>query len=223
MPEKLDTNREDLDPPANAGGEQAAEVGLWRRYRETGAQAERDALIYHYLPHAQVVAATYYGRRTHDVIEFEEYLQFARVGLVESVDRYTDDRGAQFKTFASRRMHGAILNGLECLTEKQQQIALRMRLRKERLNEVKAAARAAADEAGDHDGAARGGFPLSCRSRHRGCPDVSAGRHWPCQAQPKSEPLRAPARKVNVNQLISSSWLARGRPCVAVSADNYLL
>ncbi|XQM33773.1 Core-binding (CB) domain-containing protein [Cupriavidus sp. H19C3] len=44
-----------------------------------------------------------------------------------------------------------------------------------------------------------------------------------CQAQPKSEPLRAPARKVNVNQLISSSWRARGRPCVAVSADNYLL
>lgn len=129
--------------PASALSEEAA---LWRRFRETGAQAERDALICHYLPYAQVVAATYYGRRTHDEIEFEEYLQFATVGLVESVDRYAEDRGAQFKTFASRRMHGAILNGLEKLTEKQQQIALRTRLRQERMKEIKAAARAAAEE-----------------------------------------------------------------------------
>ncbi|WP_420997914.1 sigma-70 family RNA polymerase sigma factor [Cupriavidus sp. 30B13] len=129
------------------GAERAdAEVALWRSWRETQAAEAREALICHYLPYARMVAATYYARRTHDEIEFDEYLQFAVVGLVESLDRYEDGRGAQFKTFASRRMHGAILNGLEHMTEKQQQIALRMRLRQERLKEVKIAARLAAEE-----------------------------------------------------------------------------
>ena len=35
------------------------------------------------------------------------------------------------RTFAARRMHGAILDGIERLTEKQQQIAVRQRLRRE--------------------------------------------------------------------------------------------
>ncbi|MWL90514.1 sigma-70 family RNA polymerase sigma factor [Cupriavidus sp. SW-Y-13] len=155
MAKQLDT---DGDAHERKPGDEAGhvtEAALWRRYRETGAQADRDVLIRHYLPYAQIVAATYYGRRTHDEIEFEEYLQFATVGLVESVDRYAEDRGAQFKTFASRRMHGAILNGLERLTEKQQQIALRVRLRQERMKEVKAAARAAVEEAGESIGAGK--------------------------------------------------------------------
>lgn len=125
------------------------EEALWRYWRENPTAAAREQLICHYLPYARMVAATYYARRTHDEIEFDEYLQFATVGLVESIDRYQDDRGAQFKTFASRRMHGAILNGLEHMTEKQQQIALRTRLRQERLKEVKAAAQQASDADSD--------------------------------------------------------------------------
>lgn len=148
----IDMNDEDRQPETEKGRAHAEEAALWRRYRETGLQADRDTLICHYLPYAQVVAATYYGRRTHDEIEFDEYLQFATVGLVESVDRYAEDRGAQFRTFASRRMHGAILNGLERLTEKQQQIALRTRLRQERMKEVKAAAQATVAEAQAKDG-----------------------------------------------------------------------
>jgi len=56
---------------------------------------------------------------------------------VEAVDRYDPTRGVQFRTFAARRMHGAILNGLERFTEKQQQIAARQRLRAERMQDVK--------------------------------------------------------------------------------------
>jgi RNA polymerase sigma factor for flagellar operon FliA len=53
--------------------------------------------------------------------------------MMEALDRFDPVRGVRFRTFAARRMHGAILNGLETMTEKQQQIAVRQRLRRERL------------------------------------------------------------------------------------------
>jgi RNA polymerase sigma factor for flagellar operon FliA len=86
------------------------------------------------------MAAHCYARRFHDEIGFDEYLQLASIGLLEAMDRFDPERGAQFRTFAARRMHGAILNGLEHLTEKQQQIAMRQRLRAERLDSLKSVA-----------------------------------------------------------------------------------
>ncbi len=127
------------DPPAASGrvGMPGSESELWRRLRESNDLQARDQLIELHLDYARVVAASYYGRRMHNDIEFAEYHQLAALGLIESIDRYDPVRGAQFRTFAARRMHGAILNGLERLTEKQQQIAVRTRLRKERLNSIK--------------------------------------------------------------------------------------
>ncbi|SEK92792.1 RNA polymerase sigma factor for flagellar operon FliA [Roseateles sp. YR242] len=126
------------NPASPASWAPERENELWSLFRASGDQALRQQLISHYLDYARVVAATYYARRIHDEIEFAEYHQLASLALVESIDRYDPDKGAQFKTFASRRMHGAILDGIERLTEKQQQIAVRQRLRKERLESVMA-------------------------------------------------------------------------------------
>ncbi|MCO4855921.1 sigma-70 family RNA polymerase sigma factor [Herbaspirillum sp. WGmk3] len=108
--------------------------GAWRMRQDASARAR---LVEHYLPYARIVAASYYRRRFHDEIEFAEYLQFASVGLLESIDRYDPGLGAGFKTFAARRMHGAILNGLELVTEKQQQISVRKKLQAERQESLK--------------------------------------------------------------------------------------
>lgn len=129
----------------------AAERELWARFRASGDPVLRQQLIAHHLDYARIVAATYYARRTHNEIEFDEYHQLASLALVESIDRYDPDKGAQFRTFASRRMHGAILDGIERLTEKQQQIAVRQRLRKERLESVVTHARTADDAARAED------------------------------------------------------------------------
>lgn len=116
------------------------ESSLWRRFRAGDEGAARDGLLALHLPYAKTVAATYYARRYHDEIEFGDYFQLASVGLLEALQRYDPERGVQFRTFAARRMHGAILNGLERLTEKQQQIAARRRLRTERLEDLKSLA-----------------------------------------------------------------------------------
>jgi RNA polymerase sigma factor for flagellar operon FliA len=116
------------------------ESALWKRLRDNADSGARDALLSMHMPYAKVVAASYYSRRFHDEIEFGDYLQYASLGLLEALERYDPARGVQFRTFAARRMHGAILNGLERLTEKQQQIAARQRLRAERMQDVKALA-----------------------------------------------------------------------------------
>ncbi len=116
------------------------ESALWQRLRDSADSGARNALLAMHMPYAKVVAASYYSRRFHDEIEFGDYLQYASLGLLEALDRYDPARGVQFRTFAARRMHGAILNGLERLTEKQQQIAARQRLRVERMQDVKALA-----------------------------------------------------------------------------------
>jgi RNA polymerase sigma factor for flagellar operon FliA len=135
-------------------------VALWVRWREDQDEAAREQLIGHYLPYARMVAATVYGRRTHNDIEFDDYLQLARVGLLEAVDRFEPGQGAQFKTFAAKRVQGAVLNGLTRLTEKNQQISVSMRLRRERLEAVKEAAAAAASEESQDSSA-----PASASSR----------------------------------------------------------
>lgn len=123
------------------------ESALWQRLRDGADTGARDALLAMHMPYAKVVAASYYSRRFHDEIEFGDYLQYASVGLLEAMDRYDPGRGVQFRTFAARRMHGAILNGLERLTEKQQQIAARQRLRADRMQDLKSLAQEAAGAA----------------------------------------------------------------------------
>lgn len=115
---------------------QAGERELWHRLRRDADPQARDALLSLHLPYARVVAAAYFGKRFHDEIEFGDYHQYAAIGLLEAMDRFDPDRGAQFRTFAARRMHGAILDGIERLTEKQQQISARQRARAERLEAV---------------------------------------------------------------------------------------
>lgn len=118
------------------------EMALWRRLRRDGDPEARAELLDLHLPYARVVAASYYRKRFHDEIEFGDYQQYASIGLLEAMDRFDPERGAQFRTFAARRMHGAILNGIERLTEKQQQIAARQRARAEQVGTAKALASA---------------------------------------------------------------------------------
>jgi len=110
---------------------------LWGKFLIGQDSAARETLIHHHMPYARMIAATCYGKRFNDDIAFEDYLQWATVGMIESLDRFDPSHGVQFKNFASRRMYGAMLDGVESATEKQQQIALKGRLRKDRLESIK--------------------------------------------------------------------------------------
>lgn len=107
------------------------EQQLWRDHR-TGDAAARDALLERYLPLAKRLAASLYAKRAVDDIEFGDYLQLAYTGLLEAMLRYRPGDGAQFATFATYRIRGAVLNGLPPMTEAGDQIAALKRRQRER-------------------------------------------------------------------------------------------
>lgn len=107
------------------------EAVLWASAR-AGSRAARERLIEAYLPFVRTLAAhVYAGRYDHD-LEFDEYMQFGTIGLIESADRFDPGMGVLFKTFAGHRIKGAILSGIENLSEKRVQVSSRQRLLAER-------------------------------------------------------------------------------------------
>src|SRR5688572_1516991 len=104
----------------------ADERRLWIGYRAGAAEA-RDTLLERYLPLAKRLAAALYAKRSIDDIEFGDYLHLAYTGLFEAMQRYQPDEGAQFATFATYRIRGAVLSGLPRMTEAGDQLAARKR------------------------------------------------------------------------------------------------
>lgn len=119
------------------------EERLWRRYAERGDDQARNALVAHFSPFAERIAGRLYAGRHVVELEHEDFRQFALLGLIEAVERFDPAGGARFKTFAGYRIRGAVLDGVERLCERQQQINARRRLKAERV-----ASLAEGDEAG---------------------------------------------------------------------------
>lgn len=118
-------------------GADASESSLWQRWRGAGDLGAREELVNRFTPYARMLAAVIYKGRFHDEVEFADYYQLACVGLLEAVERFDPGTEVHFKAYAAHRIRGAILNGLEKQTEKNQQIAAQQRLRKDRLDLLK--------------------------------------------------------------------------------------
>lgn len=113
------------------------EAGLWLRYVSTRDTGLREQLIHRYLETAKRIAATLYANRVNNTVDFSDYLQYARLGLIEAVDRYDPGHNASFATYATYRIRGSILNGVEKATEKAAQHAQRQRALRERSKSVR--------------------------------------------------------------------------------------
>ncbi|MBI3900268.1 MAG: sigma-70 family RNA polymerase sigma factor [Gammaproteobacteria bacterium] len=126
-----------LDTASDGGGDEAAV--LWRHYVSGRDPVVRHRLIEHYLPTAKGIAAALFAKRINDIIDFRDYLQYARIGLIEAIDRFDPDLQVAFPTFATYRIRGAILNGIEMASEQAAQYAQRKRAMRERTKSMRAA------------------------------------------------------------------------------------
>lgn len=86
---------------------------LWEAYALSRDPQTRGELIEHYMPVAKIIAAKAFGLRSDASVSFDDYLQYARVGLIEAVDRYDATRSVAFETYSVHRIRGAILNGIQ--------------------------------------------------------------------------------------------------------------
>jgi RNA polymerase sigma factor FliA len=94
-------------------------------------------LVLKHLPLVRTLAAKLYRLRWDNSVAFDDYFQMGAVGLMEASQRFDPTRGVQFGTFASWRITGAILNGLEQTTELHQQLAVRRKMNKERIDSLR--------------------------------------------------------------------------------------
>ena len=77
---------------------------LWTAFWHSRDALLRAQLVAHYLEFARRMAGRLYAGRPYPELEFGDYLQFAREGLLEAVDRYEPGRSASFETFAAARI-----------------------------------------------------------------------------------------------------------------------
>lgn len=129
-PSTLFATRRPLRPDADETGR------LWTYYAHTRDGAVREKLLAAYMEFARMLAAKTFARRTYTEMEFADYLQYATVGLIEAIDRFEPGRGIKFETYASLRINGAMLTGIECSSEIQQQISARKRVLNQRVGSL---------------------------------------------------------------------------------------
>lgn len=113
-------------PSTEGGGDAGA------NWAERHTPAGRAALVDTYTGLVRRIAARCFRRRVGNELEYADFLQFGMVGLLEALDRYTPARGVRFESYAGHRIEGAILNGVQGLSEFQRQVSVRRGLLKER-------------------------------------------------------------------------------------------
>ncbi len=64
------------------------------------------------------IAASLYARRFDNAVSFEDYKHYGVIGLLEARQKYDQNKGAMFDTYATYRIRGAILNGVINHSEK---------------------------------------------------------------------------------------------------------
>ena len=120
------------DGLGQAGIEAEDGMELWEQLDTDTTGSVRAALIDRYLPLARTIAAGIYSRRMDNDVPFDDYLQHANLGLIEAVGRFDSSRGVSFSTYATYRIRGSVLNGLDSETERRHQQAFYRRLQRER-------------------------------------------------------------------------------------------
>jgi RNA polymerase sigma factor for flagellar operon FliA len=74
-------------------------------------QPDRDQLVQRFVPLVKRIAYHLMARLPAS-IQFEDLVQNGMIGLLDAMERFQEGFGAQFETYASQRVRGAMLDGL---------------------------------------------------------------------------------------------------------------
>jgi len=94
--------------------QQQANADLWSRYISTRDPGLRSDLILQYSPLVKYVM----GRLAISlpaIVDYEDILSFGTIGLIEAVERFDNEKGVKFETYAISRIRGAIIDALRSL------------------------------------------------------------------------------------------------------------
>lgn len=84
---------------------------LWEWYQETKAPEALEMLTAHYEPLARYLTRRALAKAPPHQ-DKEDLLSYAHHGLLDAISKFEPERGFKFETYASRRITGAIIDGL---------------------------------------------------------------------------------------------------------------
>ncbi|MBE5812651.1 MAG: FliA/WhiG family RNA polymerase sigma factor [Clostridiales bacterium] len=87
---------------------------LWIEYKKTNSQELKEELILKYAPLVKFVAGRigiYFGGN----VEYEDLVSYGIFGLIDAIDKFDLDKGVKFRTYASLRIRGAIIDSVRNL------------------------------------------------------------------------------------------------------------
>src|SRR5947208_3596471 len=99
---------EQLAQPTGTDAESSTTARLLRAYHERGDTAARQRLVELYLPLVEALVR----RQRHDADDDEDLFQVGCIGLINAIDRFDRDRGAELAAFAVPTIAGEIRNYL---------------------------------------------------------------------------------------------------------------
>jgi RNA polymerase sigma factor for flagellar operon FliA len=102
------------DDRSATGGATDNVAEAWDEYKANGSAAARDSLILNYSPLVKYVA----GRVAVGLpanIEQADLISYGIFGLIDAIDKYDQERGIKFETYAISRIRGAIIDELRAI------------------------------------------------------------------------------------------------------------
>lgn len=87
---------------------------LWEQYKKTNSPELKEELILKYAPLVKFVAGRigiYFGGN----VEYEDLVSYGIFGLIDAIDKFDLDKGVKFRTYASLRIRGAIIDSVRNL------------------------------------------------------------------------------------------------------------
>ena len=169
------------------------ESELWRRYRQHGDLVARDRLAVMHLPWAAAVGKSVYRRVGIYGLDSEDFIQNARLGMLEAIGRFEPDRGVEFRAYARPRVRGAVFNGIRSMLQ-ERGTAADERRHAERLDHFHDDERSPFDSVVDAVVGLGLGFLLEHAGAETGADAYAYARRDQTQARLKAAVARLPAR-----------------------------
>ena len=88
--------------------------GLWAKYGKKPTRELRDQLIVHYSPLVKYVASRVAAGLPQNV-EQADLVSYGIFGLIDAIDKFDQERGYKFETYAISRIKGAMLDELRSM------------------------------------------------------------------------------------------------------------
>lgn len=87
---------------------------FWKEYAANPDKDNLQRLMASYLPLVKKIAGGFI-RKKHNTLDYDDLIQAGNMGLMDAISKFKTDAGASFKTYASIRIRGSILDEINSM------------------------------------------------------------------------------------------------------------